>query len=334
MCVFLMSIMLCSPAHAVGIPHFSISDAVNSAEVIVVAKVGQVRDIGLAPPIRVRTQLLNAEEYSADLSVLRTLKGPPLDNITVTYSLPLTFIGDTGLTSGTRMLFLNPDAGHYDLADPFYPSFPATLEAPEESAPPQSVSEMVLSNMLAVLASANTSSSEKYEILRIYYALPSNEKTIAALRKGLATSPTDLELSVRLEGELIRFGDLSQLPTIVNQVTQHLTTSAGRELLLYVIGNFLQNARAVHDLDPLLSSPDDAVREATVEALWHIGTPVVVPALVQKLADPSEKVQYYAVRGLSDIANEYGWGGPSEEEFHEHGQKYLTHWREWAKTHV
>jgi hypothetical protein len=56
--------------------------------------------------------------------------------------------------------------------------------------------------------------------------------------------------------------------------------------------------------------------------------------LVQKLEDPDEKVQFYAVRGLSDIANEYGWGGPGETEFHEHAQKYLTHWQEWAKNQV
>lgn len=329
--ILLLAIVWCRGAHAVGVPHFSIADAVNSAEVIVVADVEQVRDIGPAQPIQVPTQLLKAEAYAADVSVIRTLKGPPLDRNTVIYSLPVRFIGYTSLTSGTRMLFLKPDAGHYDLANPFYPSFPATLEAPEEIAQPESTSEMVLSNMLAVLASPNTSRSEKYEILRIYYALPNNEEMIAALRKGLAASAKDPELSVRLEGELIRFGDLNQLPTIVNQVTQHITTATGRELLLSVIGNFIRDARAVHDLEPLLSSPDDSVREAAVEALWHIGTPVVVPTLVQKLDDPDEKVQFYAVRGLSDVANEYGWGGPTEGEFHEHGQKYLTHWRKWAK---
>ena len=84
-------------------------------------------------------------------------------------------------------------------------------------------------------------------------------------------------------------------------------------------------------LEPLLSSSDDCVREAAVEALWHISAPIVVAALVQRLDDPDEKVRFYAVRGLSDIGNQYGWGGPAEAEFHEHEQKYLAHWQEWAR---
>ena len=35
-------------------------------------------------------------------------------------------------------------------------------------------------------------------------------------------------------------------------------------------------------------------------------------------------------RGVSDIANEPSWGGPSELQFHQHQQEYLTHWQSWA----
>ena len=317
-------------ALAVGVPHFKVEDAVNSADSIVLADVNQVRDLGSAQPVQFQNRLLQAEAYSADLSIRRTLKGPVLDEIRVTYSLPLTFVGYSGLKDGTRMVFLRREQDQYHLANPYYSSFPATLELAGENAHSEDPSESVLSNMLAVLASTTASSSDKYEILRVDYALPSNEETIAALRKGLSIS-ADSDLSERIQGELIRFGDVSQLPQVVNLLLKNLTTTYGKQWLLYVIGEYLKDPRVVSGIDPLLSSPEESVREAATEALWHISAPAAVPALVQKLEDPDEKVRFYAVRGLSDIANEYGWGGPSEAEFHEHAQKYLAHWQEWVK---
>jgi hypothetical protein len=44
-------------------------------------------------------------------------------------------------------------------------------------------------------------------------------------------------------------------------------------------------------------------------------------------------VRFYAVRACADIAAEAGWGGPSESEFHERQQKYLTHWEGWVKSY-
>ncbi len=325
-----LSVVWCCRAQAVGIPHFNVDDAVNSADLIVLAEVKQVRDLGPGQPIQFRNQLLQAETYSADLSVRRALKGTSLGEITVIYSLPKTFVGYSGIKPGTRMVFLRRDEEQYRLADPYYSNFPATLEASDEYPQSENPSELVLSNMLAVLASTTASDAEKYQILRVDYALPSNEKTIAALRKGLDSS-TDRELSEKLQGELIYFGDLSQLPEVASLLSENLATQNGRAWLLYVIGNRVKDARAVQVIAPLLNSLDNSVREAAVEALWHIGAPAAVPTLVQKLDDPDEKVRFYAVRGLSDIENQYGWGGPSESEFHRNVQKYLNHWQEWAK---
>jgi hypothetical protein len=328
--IIILAGFCCCQSHAVGVPHFRVEDAVKAADSIVIADVKQVRDLGPAQPLQFRNQLLQAEAYTADLSVIRTLKGPVLDDISVTYSIPVTFVGYSGLSRGIRLVFLRRDKSQYHPADPYYSDFPATLEPSGENDPSENFSQLVLSNMLAVLASATTSSSEKYQILRVDYALPSNEKTIAALRKALSVS-ADRELSEKLQGELIRFGDLSQLPVVADLLLKNSATENGREWLLYIVGNRVRGAHAVPTLERLLNSADDSVREAAVEALWHIGAPAAVPALAEKLRDPDEKVRFYAVRGLSDIANEYGWGGPSEPEFHEHAQKYLTHWQEWAK---
>jgi hypothetical protein len=263
--ILILGGLWCCQSQAVGVPHFKVDDSVNAADLIVVADVNQVRDLGPAQPMQFRNQLLQAEAYRADLSVRRTLKGPLLDDISVTYSLPVTFVGYSGLSRGIRMVFLRRDKSQYHLADPYYSDFPATLEPSRENTPSKNFSQLVLSNMLAVLASATTSSSEKYEILRVDYALPSNEKTIAALRRALSVS-TDRDLSEKLQGELIRFGDLSQLPAAANLLLKNFATQNGREWLLYVIGNRVKDARAVPALERLLSSSDDSVREAAVEA--------------------------------------------------------------------
>lgn len=319
----------CSQTRAVGIPRFKVNELVNSADLIVIAEVTAIRKVGIAPPIQFGNDLLRASAYSADLSVRRTLKGQVLGEINVTYALPETFVGYSGLRDGIRMVFLRRDNGQYHLADPYYSNFPATLEPPRGETP-SDISEVVLSNMLEILASPTASTSEKREILRVDYSLPSNEKTIAALRKWLSAS-SDRGLTETIQGELVRFGDLSQLPDVVNLLSKDLATQNGRVWFLYVIREYVKDPRAIPAINPLLGSTDDVVREAAVEALWHINSPAAVPFLLKKLEDPDEMVQFYAVRGLADIANEYGWGGPSEAEFHEHAQKYLAHWEEWAK---
>lgn len=331
MCALILAGLWCCQSKGFGIPRFKLEQTVNEADVIVVAEVKQVRDLGLGKPVQFRGDMLQTEEYSADLSIIRTLKGTMLNGISITYSLPITSVGYRGLSRGIRIVFLRRDNSEYHFADPYYSSFPATLERPEQNTESETPAQVVLTNMFAVLASASTSSSEKYEILRVDYALPSNEETLAALRRALSVS-TDGELIEKLQGELIRFGDMSQLTVAVHVLLQNSASQNGREWLLYVIGNFVKDARAVPALKQLLTSPDDSVREAAVEALWHVGTPGTLPALAQRLDDPDERVRFYAVRGLSDIANEYGWGGPSEAEFHDHAQKYLTHWQEWAKS--
>ncbi|HEV2134771.1 MAG TPA: HEAT repeat domain-containing protein [Terracidiphilus sp.] len=318
----------CSRALAGGLPHFSVEKIADSADLIVVADVTDVRDLGATAPVHFGKYIFEAREYSAELFVLRTLKGPIFDKLTVSYSFPIDFVGFSSLARGTRLVFLHRNKDRYDLSDPYYSNFPATREPPEEQSG-LDVSGLVWSNLLAVLASPTASVSEKRKILRVDYALHSNEMTIAALRKAVDAT-ADRELRERLRGELVRVGDMNELAEVVDLLSRGLATENGRGWLLYVIGNCVKDPRAVQELQPLLSSPDDHVREAAVEALWHIGSEAAVPPLARMLWDSDQMVRFYAVRGLADIANEYGWGGPSKGEFREHEQKYLDHWREWT----
>lgn len=313
-------------ARSVGLRNLHISDLVNESDVIAIAEVADVKATGISRSLPFRNELLKAEGYSANLSVLRTIKGEVPDRITVSYALPVSFMGYKGLRQGTRMVFLRRDHENYTPADPYYPDFPAT-------AGPSSATDdatAVLREMLAVVASSTASIEEKSEILRVDYALPINTDVVAAFRAAL-TNTDEPDFRQRLEGELICFGDISELPKVASLLLGNRTTENQRGWLLYVIGNRIKDRRAISSLQPLLRSADSGIREAAVEALWHIADPESIPSLAAALDDPDLQVRFYAVRAFSNIANENGWGGPSESEFREHQQKYLSHWQQWAK---
>jgi hypothetical protein len=327
-----LCILVSVRSYPVGVRNLHIEDLVKASDVIAIAEVIDVKAIGAAPPIPFRDQLLEAQAYTSNVLLRRIVKGTAADSLTVEYALPTSSVGYRGLRQGTRIIFLRRQQGHYSLADPYYPDFPAVVTHSGTAGLPSTISDCgtsVVRELLAVIASDTASPAEKGQILQVDYALPANHEVVAAFREGLA-SAQEAELRQRLQGELIRFGDVSELPSVAQLL---LTDSAARDQrawLLYVIGNRLSDRRAIPALEPLLRSGDDSLREAAVEALWHIADPAAAPVLLKALQDPDEQVRFYAVRAFSDIANEPGWGGPGESEFRQHQQKYLSHWQDWA----
>jgi hypothetical protein len=316
---------------AIGIKNLRIEDLVKASDVIVIADVVEVTATGPAPAITFRDKELPAEAYTAELAVRASIKGSISGRLTVNYRLPTLFIGYQGLRRGMRLVFLRKEGTGYGLANPYYPDLPAISVPLESKAASDDYSTIVLHEMLAVIASSSATPAEKSEILRVDYTLPSNSESIAAFKSALGTV-VDPDLKQRLQGELIRLGDISEVPDVAHTLLSNLATENQRVWLLYVIGNDLANSRAIPALQPLLRANDDSIREAATEALWHIADFAAVPSLAKALEDPDAQVRFYAVRGCADIAKETGWGGPGESEFHEHQQEYLTHWKDWAKS--
>jgi hypothetical protein len=316
------------------VPHLRIDDLVRASDVVAIAEVTKINMLGTAPPIFFHDQQLPAETYSGDLLVKRMIKGVAADHLTVKYALPVSFVGYRGLHLGTRMVFLRREGDHYALADAYYADFPAVLPESENERSHTAAGDdttTVVREMLAVIASAQTSSAEKSEVLRVDYAFPVSEEAVAEFRKGLANAH-EPELRQRLQGNLISFGDMTELPNVVNLLLKSEATENQKIWLLYVIGNRLNDPRSLPVLQPLLRAGNNPLRETAVEALWHIADVAAIPALLVALQDPDEEVRFYAVRALSDIAKEPGWGGPSQSEFREHQQEYLAHWQNWAKS--
>ena len=131
--------------------------------------------------------------------------------------------------------------------------------------------------MLAVIASDSATPAQKSEILRVAYAFSSNSKAISAFKSGVAAA-RDPELEQRLQGELIRLEDISELPKVAHTLVGDLATENQRVWLLYVVGNDLKSPLAIPALEPLLRSNDNSNREAGAEALWHIADPSALPA--------------------------------------------------------
>ena len=112
-------------SHSVAVKNLHIDDLVRASDVIAIAEVANVREIGHAPPVLFDDQLLEADSYSADLQVKKIIKGSAEDRVLVKYALPLPFVGYRGFQRGTRLVFLRREQDHYGVADPYYPDFPA-----------------------------------------------------------------------------------------------------------------------------------------------------------------------------------------------------------------
>ena len=88
-----------------GIRNLHLDELVRTADVIVIAEVTDVEDVGPAQPMTHYDQQLQANAYCANLTLRRTIKGAAPDQRTLTYALPVQFVGYRGLHAGTLITF-------------------------------------------------------------------------------------------------------------------------------------------------------------------------------------------------------------------------------------
>lgn len=312
---------------------FSLQKLVAEAGIIVIADIDKIRDV-------VPTNVPNGDEQipgraeKAEIHVQQWLKGFCPTELSIDFDSPSRFIGYPGVALGRQILFLKQEGDTYRFSDRHYPSLPA---APGSTTFEQQsdILEAVIEQLGGVLSSSIAPENDKWIVLARAYGIPKSESFRRSLEAGLETGANlNLNLRYRIQAELVRRGSVPELSQVVGFLQGAALNEQQREMFLLAIRKTAMSPTALPVLRRLVHSRDVVLRRVAAEALWHSALPDSVPDLIKTLEDSDQEVRFYAVRALSDIVNEPGWGGPSEREFQEHQDEYIRHWRDWAKRGV
>jgi HEAT repeats len=308
--------------------HFQVRDLTERADVIAVVDISRIDDAGTTT-ITVDGQSLAANLHRADVHTQRCIKGACPSQFSLDFFTPEQFVGYPGIGLGHQIVFLKRRNSGYEFADRHYPSLPAASgpASGTESDPLRAV----IAELGRVLSSPAATQAQKWAVLARAPGIPNVEPFKLSLQAGLDAADNS-DLKYRIQAELIARDDLPQLRSSVDLLLTNALTSEQRQTFLLTIANSVKNPKALPEISRLLLSSDPVSRRAAAEVLWHIASPNPIPDLARILEDPDQEVRFYAVRGLSDIANEPGWGGPGESELQERQQEYLAHWRNWVES--
>jgi hypothetical protein len=309
---------------------FSLATLVDNSDIVAIADVHSIRKADAAT-ITVDGRDIAATLYRAEAEIEGRVKGVCPDHITIEFYTPDQFVGYPGLAAGRGLVFLKEHGPSFVFTDRHFPVLPA-VDAyifPNERGPVEA-SAAVLGR---VLSSPTTSDNDKMMVLVRARGIPETESFVASLH-GALSIVTQPSLKCRVRAELISRGESSQVAAATDLLLGPSLLDDERNTLLLAIGNYASGSSSLPALAKLLHLGDPSARRAAAEALWHIASPASIRSLRPSLQDPDEKVRFYVVRAISDIANEPGWGGPSESEFHEHQQKYLAHWEDWTNSNA
>jgi hypothetical protein len=324
----IVSIMCGACALAYPGKHFHLQELVEEADVIAVVEISRIDNAGPVT-IAVDGESLLADAHRADVNTERLIKGFCPNQFILDFFTPRQFVGYPGVGVGRQIIFLKRRDNRYEFADRHFPSLPAAPGTVSgiESDPLQEV----VAELGRVVSSPAATQAQKWTVLVRASGIPNVESFKLSLQAGLSTAE-NADLKYKIQAELVSRGDCSQLSSLVELLISDALSNEQRQTLLLVIENSVKSPESLPMITRLLRSPDALSRRAAAEALWHIASPKEVPDLSRLLEDADREVRFYAVRALADIANEPGWGGPSESEFQEHQQEYLTHWQNWARS--
>jgi PBS lyase HEAT-like repeat len=229
----------------------------------------------------------------------------------------------------SRVFFLAESSGELRLADPYYPSVVAIPGPETQGGTPI---ERVIDELGAVLESTKTPTEEKREAI---FTLNSskNPAAIRALRQFAEVKDVILRLSVA--AALLEHNDISTLQFAEEALLKPDPALPPQLYLLhnlsYAISEGVKDERAVPSLTKLLHVRSVETRRAAASALMHTGATSAIDPLLTATDDSDSTVQYYAVVGLAEITGQTDWR-PNGFAFTSDPQKYLAHWREFAKS--
>lgn len=308
-------------------PILDVDELTKKADLIVVGQVTSVREIG-KEVFQTENERVPVRIMLGELRVDRVLKGTSdASSLRFRFLRPETFIGWRGVQPHSyRVFFLKVSGGDLEFFSPYYPSLVAVPGVPAEGS---SAVERVVGQLGAVLLSPITSTDQKQEAI---YALSRTKSPLATelLRSGLQEK--DVLVKVSVTGALLERNEISGLH-LAEKALLNPRPDIPRYLLhnlSYGIAEGVKDEKAIPSLTTLLNASTPEVRRAAASALWHTGSRSAIDPLLSALGDSDLEVRYYSVVGLAEITGQSEWR-PNMDDFLSDQQRYLNHWRDWAR---
>jgi hypothetical protein len=322
-------IVACVAPYAIPIPVHSLDleKASAEADLIVVGRVLAIEEMENTSLEVTSGTVVLATRYRVTLRVDRVLKGDlSSQDLLFEFLVPEVPTGLKGVDSGQySIFFLKRDQNRWVFYDPTNPALPAV---PNGELPPGTPLDRVTATLAQVLASTNSTDKDYFEVLSALGRLRTDFAR-DLLRQALERSSGRLRLDIART--LVARGDIVGLAV----VEEALLPPGGlpENLVASLAGSLrgIKDPSAVPNLSKLIVSTNSQVRLGAAVALRQTASAAAIEPLSHLLSDSDSEVLYYAVVGLGEITHQDEWT-PAIDEFREHEKRYLTYWREWARS--
>lgn len=284
----------------------------NNADLIVTGRVNSIS---------------NAGRPTATLDIDKVVKGV-VEGRTVDFEfLPNrpSFVRIQPKVFGMFFLKLNQAGGGYRVLDPTYPAViaPANAVLSKEGGLERTV------NVVGQVLLTDRAAEDRRLAVRVLSSALTDRATVL-LRQGIK----DRDSVVRMQSisALLNRNDIETLAIAERTL---LNPPANTEP--YLLDNMsaalegIKDPRAIPALQRLLQSSNSRTRHGAVTALRQMRVMEAVEGLVIALGDNNRDVRYEGVIGLAEFTGQGDWM-PDTESFASNEQKYLDHWKEWART--
>jgi hypothetical protein len=271
----------------------------------------------------------------ADISIQKVLKGnPPNLKPRFQFFIPFGFNGYRGVPSHQfGLFFLHPIRVGWEITDGYHPFVVAAPGAPVSTGSPL---DKVTFELAYALRSPEASLQTKREAVESLGTLITPRAT-AALES--AANGREIALRALAIAALLERGKTEWIEPAASILVSH-----ERGLDPYLVWRLsgaielievrLRDPKPIPALTRLLRASDATVRRAGAAALRCTRDLKAIGPLMLALQDSDRDVQYQAVIGLAEVTGAPSEWSPATEGFKQDPDRYLKHWRDWAKSRV
>jgi hypothetical protein len=310
------------------LPPLNLKQLTVNANTIVVGRVARVREQGPAL-VRTASGEVPARAMTATLQVDAILKGQlPGGSVEFEFVRPQEMIGYWPIGAGEYgAFFLKKSTSGLAVADPYHPY---VVAVPGATATGKTPFERVIAELAAALESP-TASRDVHVMARSALEQTPGPEATGALLSGALTMSEDLRH--RCVAALLRRNNINYL----REATDVLVHPPGgtepdwvEDIALGLSG--VRDPRAIPLLSEILAkSPLVNARRSAAGTLRGMRDPKAIKPLALGLYDADAEVQYFAVIGLAVFTGAPTEWSPANGTFLSDPQKYLAHWRDWAR---